>query len=98
MSGEGVWGRLRTWWGRRSGRRLADVRIRIELHEDDPGWVFRVPSLNITGGAPTRREAVDRCIESIRFALEATGDRASEEPNQLYVDARLRPPRSPALV
>lgn len=46
----------------------------VELYRDDVGWVFRVPSLRITGGAPTREEAIARCRAAIRAADAADDD------------------------
>lgn len=105
MSDAGLRERLRAWWDRRpgtarSGGRAA-VRIVVEFYRDEPGWVFRVPSLRITGGAPTREEAVRRCMDAIRFALEAPAEAAicpTNPAQRLYVDAQLQPPRRPALV
>lgn len=97
MRGLGPLGWLRSWRGRRSGRPRAEVRIRVEFYQDDPGWVFRVPSLDIVGGAPDRQEALDRCLEAIRFALEAPGDASTESSQNLYVDAELTAPRKPVL-
>lgn len=93
-----IFRRLRSWRARRSGRVQPAVRIRVELYEDDPGWVFRVPSLDIVGGAPTRNVALERCLEAIRFALETPTDESADAGQQLYVDAELTPPRSLALI
>jgi predicted RNase H-like HicB family nuclease len=88
---------LRSGRGRGSGNPGGEVRIRVELYSDDPGWVFRVPSLGITGGAPTKDEALARMMEAIQFSLETPNDKTprSSKATQLYVGAELRPPRTP---
>ena len=50
--------------------------------EESEGWSFRVPSLNVIGGADTRAEAEEKVREAILFALEGDGDRTELLPDE----------------
>ncbi len=52
------------------------MRPRVEYVHDPESrnWSFRVPSLEIVGGADTREEAERRAIEAVAFSLESDDD------------------------
>ncbi len=50
------------------------VRVEYIYDPESRNWCFRVPSLNIIGGADTREEAEQAAIDAIAFTLEGESD------------------------
>jgi hypothetical protein len=47
-----------------------DITVEFIFDPDSDNWAFRVPNLNITGGAKTEAEVRELAREAILYALE----------------------------
>ncbi len=51
-------------------KHTVNLQIAYVYDEETGGWVFRVPSLGIVGGAETREEAEEQAQAAVLFTLE----------------------------
>lgn len=68
---------------------------------ESKGWGFVVPSLHITGSAPSREEAERRVIDAVLFAFEGIPEQDYDddvtEVSFLDIDVKPEPPAKRAL-
>ena len=68
-----------------------ETRILVELFydEESKNWGFRVPSLNINGGADTREQALETAADAVVFALSASDDSSPVTAEREYLHSKL---------
>jgi hypothetical protein len=70
-----------------------DIKLVVELALDDESnnWCFRVPTLNIIGGAESKDAALAQAIEAVIFALESH-EPSAPNVERAYVPVNVNPP------
>lgn len=68
------------------------MKLRAEFFVDDEAgnWHFRVPALHINGGgAATREDAEQQCLDAIAFALEGDPSEYDGDADAVALDVRV---------
>src|SRR5947208_17045235 len=66
------------------------MKLRVEYAYDSESrnWSFRVPSLDIVGGADTRDEAERKVVEAVAFTVEGDDDASLADAEIRYLRQR----------